>query len=100
MTHRKIKRFQIDVEFQDNTQLISLRPQYENLLIQDMRGKGYVRVLDIDPAFSVEFDGQTWKFLMTIHGVYVGKKKAWELEGISQGKLIPRTIQQDRLKQL
>ena len=91
MTHRKIKRFQIDVEFQDNSQLISLRPQYENLLVQDMRGKGYVRVLDIDPAFSVEFTGETWKFLMSIHGVYVGKKKAWQLEGITQGKSIPRT---------
>jgi len=94
MTHRKIKRFQIDVEFQDNAQLISLRPQYENLLIQDMRGKGYVRVLDIDPAFSVEFTGETWKFLMSIHGVYVGKKKAWQLEGITQGKSIPRTTRQ------
>ena len=94
MTHRKIKRFQIDVEFQDNAQLISLRPQYENLLVQDMRGKGYVRVLDIDPAFSVEFTGETWKFLMSIHGVYVGKKKAWQLEGITQGKSIPRTIHQ------
>jgi len=94
MTHRKIKRFQIDVEFQDNAQLISLRPQYENLLIQDMRGKGYVRVLDIDPAFSVEFTGETWKFLMSIHGVYVGKKKSWQLEGITQGKSIPRTTRQ------
>lgn len=94
MTHRKIRRFQIDVRFQDNSQLISLRPQYENLLIQDMRGKGYVRVLDIDPAFSVEFTGETWKFLMSIHGVYVGKKKAWQLEGITQGKSIPRTTRQ------
>ena len=94
MTHRKIKRFQVDVEFQDNAQLISLRPQYENLLIQDMRGKGYVRVLDIDPAFSVEFTGETWKFLMSIHGVYVGKKKAWQSEGITQGKSIPRSTRQ------
>jgi hypothetical protein len=92
MTHRKIKRFQIDVEFYDNAQLISLRPQYENLLVQDMRGKGYVRVLDIDPAFSVDFTGETWKFLMSIHGVYVGKKKAWQLEGMTQGKLIQRNI--------
>jgi hypothetical protein len=94
MTHRRIKRFQIDVEFHDNAQLISLRPQYENLLIQDMRGKGYVRVLDIDPAFSVDFTGETWKFLMSIHGVYVGKKKAWQSEGITQGKSIPRSTRQ------
>ena len=94
MTHKRIKRFQIDVEFYDNSQLISLRPQYENMLTHDMRSKGYVRVLDIDPAFSVEFTGETWKFLMTLHGVYVGKKKAWQSEGITQGKSIPRTTRQ------
>jgi hypothetical protein len=94
MTHKRIKRFQIEVEFYDNAQLISLKPQYENLLIQDMRGKGYVRVLDIDPAFSIEFTGETWKFLMTLHGVYVGKRKAWQSEGITQSKLIPRNMPQ------
>lgn len=91
MTHKRIKRFQIEVQFYDNSQLISLKPQYENLLVQDMRGKGYIRVLDIDPAFSIEFNGETWKFLMTLHGIYVGKKKAWQLEGITQGKLIARS---------
>ena len=91
MTHRKINRFQIEVQFHDDSQIISLRPQYENLLTQDMRGKGYVRVLDIDPAFSVEFTGETWRFLMSIHGIYVGKKKAWQFEGITQGKLVARS---------
>ena len=91
MTHKNIKRFQIQVDFYDNAQLISLRPQYESLLTQDMRGKGYVRLLYIDSAFSIEFTGETWRFLMTLHGVYVGKKKAWQLEGITQGKLIARS---------
>jgi hypothetical protein len=91
-THKNIKRFQIAVEFLDNAQLISLRPQYENLLTHDMRSKGYVRVLDIDPAFSVEFTGETWRFLMTLHGVYVGKRKACQVEGITQNKLIPRSM--------
>lgn len=99
MTHKKIKRFQINVEFEDNTQLISLRPQYENLLTHDMRSKGYVKVLDIDPAFSVEFTGETWKFLMTIHGVYVGKKQAWLSEGWTQGRLVPRRMPQHMLSQ-
>jgi len=98
MTHRKIKRFQIHVEFEDNAQLISLRPQYENLLSHDMRSKGYARVLDIDPAFTVEFTGETWKFLMTLHGIYVGKKRACKIEGIAQGKLIPRITPQVMLK--
>ena len=94
MTHKRVKRFQIEVQFQDNSQLISLKPQYETLLTHDMRSKGYIRVLDMDPAFSVEFNGETWKFLMTLHGIYVGKRKAWRLEGVSQNKLIPRNIHQ------
>lgn len=98
MTHKKIKRFQIEVEFLDDSDMIRIRNQYENILTHHLREKGYARVLDIDPAFSVEFTGETWKFLLTFHGVYVGKKKAWESEGMSQGKLIPRSIRQNMLK--
>jgi hypothetical protein len=92
MNHKNIKRFQVAVNFKDDSDMIRVRAQYENLLTQDMKGKGYARVLDIDPAFSVEFDGETWAFLMTLYGVYVGKKKAWQSEGITQGKLIPRNM--------
>mgnify|MGYP003348052593 CR=1 FL=1 len=91
--HRKIKRFQIDVKFKDDSDMIRLRAQYESLLTHDMRSKGYLRVLDIDPAFSVEFNGETWKFLMTLHGIYVGKKKAWQSEAIAHGKVFPRSQQ-------
>jgi hypothetical protein len=90
MNHKNIKRFQVNVIFKDDSDMIRVRAQYESLLTQDMKGRGYARVLDIDPAFSVEFDGETWVFLMTLYGVYVGKKKAWQSEGITQGKLIPR----------
>lgn len=94
MTHKQIKRFQIDVEFLDDSDIIRIRNQYENLLTSQMRDAGYIRVLDIDPAFSVEFTGETWKFLMTIHGIYVGKKKAWQLEGITQNKTVKRNTRQ------
>ena len=77
MNHKQIKRFQVRVEFKDDSDMIRVKAQYESLLTQDMKGKGYARVLDINPAFSVEFDGQTWVLLMTLYGVYVGKKKAW-----------------------
>jgi hypothetical protein len=94
MNHRPIKRFQINVEFKDDSDMIRMKAQYESLLTHDMRNKGYVRVLDIDTNFSVEFTGETWAFLMTLYGIYVGKKKAWKSEGITQGKLIPRTTLQ------
>jgi hypothetical protein len=94
MNHKNIKRFQIKVNFTDDSDMIRVRAQYESLMTQDMKGKGYARVLDINPSFSVEFDGETWMFLMTLYGVYVGKKKAWQSEGITQGKLIPRSTLQ------
>ena len=94
MNHKNIKRFQVRVQFKDDSDMIRVRAQYESLLTQDMRGKGYIRVLDLDPNFSVEFDGETWVFLMTLYGVYVGKKKSWQSEGITQGKLIPRIMPQ------
>ena len=90
MNHKNIKRFQINVEFKDDSDMIRMKAQYESLLTHDMRNKGYVRVLDIDTAFSVEFTGETWQFLMTIQGIYVGRRKAWQSEGVTQGKLIPR----------
>ncbi len=92
MNHKNIKRFQVKVNFKDDSDMIRVKAQYENLLLQDMRNKGYVRVLDIDTNFSVEFTGETWVFLMTLYGVYIGKKKAWLSEGITQGKLIQRSI--------
>ena len=99
MTHKAIKRFQISVEFLDDADMIRVKNQYLNLLDNQMKDKGFVRVLDIDPAFSVEFTGETWKFLLTVHGVYVGKRKSWQSEGMSQGKLIPRNTRQSMSKQ-
>lgn len=65
-----------------------------------MRGDGYVQVLDIDPAFSVSYnnDENIWSFVLTMHGVYVGKAKAWQIEGCSNGKMLQRSIPNGKLK--
>ena len=97
--HKQIKKFQISVNFLDDSDLIRVRNQYENLLVSKMKDQGYVRVLDIDTAFSVEFTGETWQFLMTIQGIYVGRRKAWQSEGVTQGKLIPRNTLKATLNQ-
>lgn len=98
MTHQQIKRFQVRAEFLDDSDIARVRAQYESLLIQQMRDKGFTRTLDIDPSFSVSYDNNKWSFILTIHGIFVGKLKAWESEGITQGKLIPRSTQKRTLK--
>jgi hypothetical protein len=94
MTHKRIKRFQIEFCSVDDTQIIKMKDLSEKTLTTQMRDAGYIRVLDIDPTLNIEFNGTTFRYLMTIHGVYVGKKQSWQLEGITQNKLIPRTTPQ------
>jgi hypothetical protein len=100
LTHKRIKRFQIDGILKDDSDIIRLRKEYELVLIESMREDGYIRVLDIDPAFSVSYNQEEniWSFVLTIHGVYVGKVKAWQIEGCSNGKMLPRSTQNDKSK--
>lgn len=96
MKHKNIKKFSIDGEFLSDSSIPSIRAQYEALLIHDMRGKGYVQMLDIDSLWATEYDEtkNTWTFSLSVYGVYIGKKKAKIWEGISSGSLIPRDTQQ------
>jgi hypothetical protein len=89
---KKIKAFQIDGELLDDSAIIKTKEIIERTLNNDIRDKGYVPVLDIDPIWSIEYVSETnqWLFHMSIHGYYIGKRKAWQYQGWSQGKMMPR----------
>ena len=93
--HKPIKRFQVEVEFKQDSDMIRVRAQYESLVTHDMRNKGYIPVMDVYPHFSIDYDNENekWKCFLTLFGTYIGKKKAWQYEGIHQGKLIQRITQ-------
>lgn len=87
--HRKIREFHIDGLIEDDSAIPKIRERYENILIDIIRSKGYVPHLDIDPAFSLEYDEEKYKFLLTIYGVYVGRSKAQCYLAVSGNNLIP-----------
>jgi hypothetical protein len=91
MTHKAIKRFQIDGQIRDDSDIARLREQYVKLLVNQMRDEGYVQVLDLTPAFSIEYDKtkSTYKFLLTMHGVFYGKVRARELYGVANSREVP-----------
>ena len=99
--HKAIKRFCIDGQFIDDSKALSIRDLNERTLDVQMRDRGYVRALDMDPVWTVEYvsDKDEWFFKMSIYGIYVGKKKSWQYEGIQQGKLLPRSTHQAKLNQ-
>ena len=92
--HKKIKEFHIDGLIEDDSAIPKIRERYENILIDIMRSNGYVPHLDIDPAFSLEYKEESYKFLLTIYGIYVGKAKAQCYLAVSGNNLIPMNFTQ------
>ena len=89
MTHKVIKRFQLEGQISDDSDIVRLRQQHINLLVAQMRDEGYVPVLDLDPAVALDFKGMSYDFLITMHGVYYGKAKAKVIYGVAGNREVP-----------
>jgi hypothetical protein len=95
--HKRIKMFQIDGEIDDDNNIPKIRSRYESSLVDIMRSQGYVPQLDLEPAFSLEYSNEKYKFLLSLYGVYVGRSKARCHHGVTVNNLIPmNTTQKDK----
>lgn len=92
--HKKIKEFHIDGVIDDDSKIPSIRERYEMILVDMMRSQGYVPHLDIEPAFSLEYQDSKYKFLLTVYGVHIGKARAKCYLAVSGNNLIPMDITQ------
>lgn len=80
-------------EVGDDADFPRLRGQYETLMTHEMRGMGYVPVIGLGPFWSTEYNKEknAYTFLLSIHGYYVGRKQACQIEGITvEGLVITR----------
>jgi hypothetical protein len=89
MTHKKIKRYQIEGKINNDSDIVRMQAQYINTLWYKMRSEGYVPVLDLSPAWSLQWDGEHYDFLLTVHGVYYGKTRALDIYGVEGLREIP-----------
>lgn len=90
--HSNVKRFQVDGIINDDADFPRLRTQFEDMLVKEMRSSGYVPVLDLGPYFSTEYQqNSTYNFLITAYGTFVGRRKAWEIQGICNGQPVSMT---------
>lgn len=92
MLNRKIKSFLISGVIKDDSKIGKAREMYERILLQDMRSKGYVPVLDLESQFSIKYNElkDNYSFFLEMFGVYVGKRKAQEIEGFSGQQFFKR----------
>jgi len=93
---KNIKLFGHSGEFLDDSVALITRVAAENIIKHEMTDKGYVRVLDIDVGWYTHYDPaeNRWVYEIRAYGIYVGKRKARQCEGWTQGKLIPRSTRQ------
>lgn len=89
---RKFTDFWISGTIKDDSKFQSSRENYERLLIQQMRDRGFVPVLDVQPQFNVKYNEEKdhYTFNLVVYGIYLGKKKALQYEGFSGQGLIPK----------
>jgi hypothetical protein len=62
------------------------------MVISGMKNKGYVPRYDIDPDFTISYNGKTFDFKLSVYGVYVGKKSAQCVLGINKNRAVKSTF--------
>jgi hypothetical protein len=82
--HKPIKKFGLDGVINDESNIARLKIEYVRLLLLEMRLSGYVPRLDIDPDFTIRYNEQKnyFEFKLSIHGVYIGKRRIECIVGI------------------
>jgi hypothetical protein len=97
--HKSIKKFSLDGSIHDDSAIERLRNEYIRLLSVEMELSGYAKRLDINPDFTISYNesNDTYNFVLTMYGVYVGKNRAQWISGIDGTTII--YTQQSRLKE-
>jgi hypothetical protein len=96
LIRRKIKDFVTEGEAADGETIIRIRDEIEEVMMEDMRTKGYVPVIDLLPQLYWGYDKDTehFNFSIIIYGTYVGKRKAREIMGILDSR--PMFFEQEK----
>jgi hypothetical protein len=88
--HKKIHRFSVEGSIYDEKDILRLKDQYQLLITLYMEYMGYVPQLDLDPIFSVQYDGKAFEFKLSIYGIYIGKAQAQCYQAAYGTKLMER----------
>lgn len=95
--HKPIKRFHLEGQIQDDSTIGHMREEYIRLLSDMMKDTGYVRRLDIDPDWSLQYKGHYYEFTLSVYGSYIGKKNAACIDSLDKNR--PIYSQQSKSKE-
>jgi hypothetical protein len=93
--HKNIRRFTVEGALADDSYIIQTRDSNERLLLQQMEDMGYIPVLDLGSFWSTKYlpGKNIYELCLSAYGIFVGKREACKVYGITHGKLILRDTQ-------
>lgn len=85
-----IRDFSIEGEAKDGETIIRIRKEVEDNVLEDMRSKGYVPIIDLLPQLFWEYNKDTSNFTyeITIYGTFVGKVKSRQILGVLDSRFL------------
>ena len=85
VNNKRIRNFTINGVVADDSFLYGHREKIEKVLDTQMRYSGYVPHLDLDTNYFTSYNSEKdqFEFTLVAFGVYVGKKKSWEIVGLT-----------------
>lgn len=108
--HDGVKKFQMVSQIGDDASFIRQRETQERLLTDQMRGIGYIPILDLGPFWSTsllrepddigQYEKIKYESTLTMYGTYVGKRKACQYLGMDgTGHYYPINSQKSKSSQ-
>lgn len=88
--HKPIKRFGLEGIINDEASIARLKIEYIRLLVTEMRLSGHAPRIDIDPDFTISYNEhkEYFEFKLSVHGIYIGKRRSECIMGIDGTKAI------------
>ena len=89
--HDDIIRYPLEGEIAD-TNIVQEKERLLHFVEMQMREDGVVPNLDLEPQFTLDYnpDTETYRFSLSVYGMYVGKAEACKVAGLTYGTAIQR----------
>lgn len=84
--HKTIKRFELTGQILDDRMIPRMKEEYTKVLSETMRYSGYAPRFDIDPDWSLSYNGNYYEFTLSVYGSYIGKKNASCIVGLDKNR--------------
>lgn len=88
MMHKNIKVYHQSGQIRDDSDFIRIRREMIKVVTEQMHEDGFIPVHDLGPYWYTSMGDKKYYFDLMMYGIYVGKKKALQIDFWHDGNLM------------